>query len=87
MRPLQGGFQPPRQPAFFEYLAKRYHGSERIPITLGGNVQKSYDLEKLFKIVDVRAETDAFMEGIPSEIQAQLEMLSQDTTPDIQPGP
>ena len=37
--------------------------------------------------MDVRAETDAFMEGIPSEIQAQLEMLSQDTTPDIQPGP
>ena len=48
---------------------------------------KSYDLEKLFKIVDVTAETDVLMEGIPPEIQAQLEVLSQDTIPDIQPGP
>jgi Domain of unknown function(DUF2779) len=48
---------------------------------------KSYDLKELFKIVDVTDETDALMEGIPAEVQAQLEMLDHDTAPDIQPGP
>ncbi|MEJ2007193.1 MAG: DUF2779 domain-containing protein [Acidobacteriota bacterium] len=48
---------------------------------------KSYDLGRLFKIVEVTPETDALLKEVPAEIQTQLEMLSQETAPDDKPGP
>jgi hypothetical protein len=46
-----------------------------------------HDLNKLFKIEDVTAETDNVIKGLPAEVRAQLQMLSRDVAPDIEPGP
>jgi hypothetical protein len=48
---------------------------------------QSYDLSKLFRIAEVRTETDALIKAVPAEIRAQLRMLSRDTAPEVEPGP
>jgi hypothetical protein len=48
---------------------------------------RTHDLSKLFTIEDVTAETDNLIKSAPAEVRAQLQMLSRDTAPEIEPGP
>jgi hypothetical protein len=48
---------------------------------------RTHDLSKLFTIEDVTAETDNLIKGVPAEVRAQLQMLTRDTAPEIEPGP
>ena len=48
---------------------------------------QTYDLSKLFTIEDLTAETDSLIKDVPGQVRAQLEMLSKDTPPQIEPGP
>ena len=48
---------------------------------------RTHDLSKLFTIEDVTAETDNLINGVPAEVRAQLQMLTRDTAPEIEPGP
>lgn len=48
---------------------------------------RAHDLNKLFTIEDVTAETDDLIRDFPAEVRAQLMMLSENTAPEIEPGP
>jgi hypothetical protein len=47
----------------------------------------TYDLSKLFTLEDITDDTDDLIEQVPAEVRKQLEMLSKDTVPEIDPGP
>jgi hypothetical protein len=48
---------------------------------------RGYDLSKLFKMAEVTTETDALIKDVPAEVRAQLQMLSEETAPEVEPGP
>ena len=48
---------------------------------------RTYDLNGLFKIIELTFETESLVKDAPREIQAQLRMLSKDAVPEIEPGP
>jgi len=48
---------------------------------------RSHDLNKLFKIVELTAETEPLIKDVPAEVRAQLQVLSKDSAPEIEPGP
>jgi hypothetical protein len=47
---------------------------------------RRHELEKLFTIEDVTKETDALRDDLPTLIGEQLEMLSKDRAPEVEPG-
>jgi hypothetical protein len=68
------------------------HGFTVIPCLMHLNREYIYDgrtldLSKLFTIADVTAETDDLIKDVPAEVRAQLQMLSKDVAPEIEPGP
>jgi hypothetical protein len=48
---------------------------------------RSYDFNKLFRVIELTTETERLIKEAPAEIRAQLQMLSQAAAPEIEPGP